>query len=318
MIVKRRIPWRWTLYYTWPSLFYFLILSTAVFAARRALRADFQLSIPFEPVAVIGTALGVFLAFQNNNAYDRWWEARKIWGSLVNLSRAWARQILTITHTRDTRDELRMLQQRMIYRHLAFVNALRVHLRGGNSIASVNQSELIEVENNIEDALRFLPDHEAEATRHAANPPNVLLQRQGEDLRRARDEGWISEWGLMQLDQTLTELNHVQGSCERIKNTASPRFYTYFQSVIVHIHGSLLPFAFATDVDWAVIPLTLTVNFVFLALNMIGTRTEDPFENRLDDTPMSSLSRTIEINLREQLGETQLPKAIVAKDGVLF
>lgn len=318
MIVKRRIPLRWTLFYTWPSLLYFTVLAVAVFAARRILGDDLRLSIPFEPVAVIGTALGVFLAFQNNNAYDRWWEARKIWGLLVNLSRAWARQVLTLTHTRAAPENLQMLQRRMIYRHLAFVNALRVRLRGGNSIASVNQRELVEVENNIEDALRFLPDAEAEATRRASNPPNMLLQRQAEDLRRARDEDWLSEWGLMHLDQTLTELNHVQGRCERIKNTAFPRFYTYFQQVIVHIHGSLLPFAFATHFDWAVIPLTLTVNFVFLALNMIGTRTGDPFENRLDDTPMSSLCRTIEINLREQLGEVDLPKPLVAEDGVLF
>ena len=319
MFVRRRIPWAWTLYYAWPSMLYFLLLATAVYWWRRSVdRAD--LEIPFEPVAIMATALAIFLGFKNNEAYSRWWEARTIWGLAVNYSRAWARQVFTlIAATDDERSQLKAFQRKLIYRHLAFINALRVYLRSTTSFPLENtEGEPGEAQNHYDACRRFLDADEFDRMWHADNPPDLLLRLQGQDLRTARDRGWLSDYTLVQLDQTLVELNHVQGASERIKKTPLPRPYSYFTRVIVFLHGTLLPFAFVATLGWTMIPLSFTVSFVFLALDLIGSRTEDPFENRVDDVPISSLSRTIERNLEEALGETQLPPTLKPEHGVLY
>lgn len=318
MFVRRNIPWRWTLYYAWPSMLYFLSLAIAVYLLRRYVNA-FNLEIPFEPVTIMATALAVFLGFKNNEAYGRWWEARIIWGLAVNYSRAWARQVLTLIEApAEEQAELRAFQQRLIYRHLAFINALRVYLRSMSSFPQEDTTDEPGAHNDYQDCAKYLSDAEYQSLDTLDNPPESLVQAQGRDLREARRRQWISDYVLVQLDQTLVELNHIQGRSERIKTTPLPRPYSFFQRVIVHVHGTLLPFAFVTKVGWLMIPLSCCVSFIFLALDLIGSRTEDPFENRVDDTPLASLSRTIERNLRETLGDKHLPPKLQPENGILF
>lgn len=319
MFVRRRIPWSWTIYYAWPSLLYFLAVAVAVYAMRRSVYA-LDLEIPFEPVVIMSTALAIFLGFKNNEAYGRWWEARRLWGLAVNFSRAWARQTLTLLSAPEhERGELRDAQQRMIYRHIAFIHALRVFLRTTTSYAREDTSSEPGSELNDYGICRqFISPEEFRSAMDSDNPPETLLQFQGRELQDLYARGWISDILLAQLDQTLVELNHVQGGSERIKFTPLPRPYSFFQRVIVHVHGTLLPFAFVAATGWLMIPLSFIVSFVFLALDLIGSRTEDPFEDRVDDTPLSSLSRTIERNLRAALGETDLPPKLEPVQGVLL
>lgn len=318
MYVRRNIPWRWTLYYAWPSMTYFLVLATSVYLIRTYFDG-FNLEVPFEPVAIMATALAIFLGFKNNEAYGRWWEARIIWGLAVNYSRAWSRQVLTLFDAPpEDREALRRLQRRMIYRHLGFIHALRVFLRSVDSFPIEDTKSEPGIHNDYQDCATFLSAEEYKTLCEVDNPPEALLQIQGRDLREARNRGWLSDYTLVQLDQTLVELNHVQGRSERIKTTPLPRPYSYFQRVIVFVHGTLLPFAFASEIGWQMIPLSCAVSFVFLALDLIGSRTEDPFENRVDDTPLSALSRTIERNLRETLGESDLPPKLRPVEGILF
>lgn len=318
MFVRRRIPWRWTLAVTWPSLTYFLMVAVVVHLLRQQVYQT-GLEIPFQPVVILGTAVSIFLGFKNNEAYGRWWEARIIWGLAVNYSRAWGRQVLTLMRAPEhERAELQKFQRKLVLRHSAFIHALRVYLRRTKSFPQAPPEKLLAARNEYVDCVSMLSDDDYARMLMADNPPNVLLQLQGEGLALARERGWLDPYVLVQLDQTLVEFNNIQGRSERIKKTPLPRLYSYFQRVIVHVHGTLLPFAIVTEVGWPMIPISLAVSFVFLVLDIIGSRTEDPFENRVDDTPLSSLARTIERNVKEQLGDQELPPNVEPKDGVLM
>lgn len=319
MFVRRRIPWSWVIYYAWPSMLYFLVVATAVFVLRRTV-ADLDLVIPFEPVMVMATALAIFLGFKNNEAYGRWWEARCIWGLAVNFSRAWSRQVLTLMRADiDDQEPLQEMQRRLIYRHIAFVHALRVFLRTSPSYPQEETpNEPGSQMNNYDACRQYMPDREFDELLTGDNPPERIIQRQGAELRDAYQQGWLTDITLVQLDQTLVELNHVQGRSERIKTTPLVRPYSYFTRPIVHALGTLLPFAIVATTGWVMIPLSFAVSFVFLSLDLIGSRTEDPFENRMDDTPLSTISRTIERNLLSTLGEKDLPPNLLPKNGVLL
>ncbi|QDU55401.1 bestrophin family protein [Aeoliella mucimassa] len=318
MIIARRIQWSHIIFYTWKSMAYFLTLSLIVYV----LHHEFDLTwvaIPFNAVATLSTALAIFLGFKNNSAYDRWWEARKIWGKLVNYSRAWGREVLNlaIDDNQPGSEELKQWQHRMIYRHIAFVHALRVFLRQRHAYNEI-ENELLETHNQYHDIEPFLANNDLEMVLSKRNPPNYLLMEQGDDLLRAYQRGWLSDYRYVKLHETLTEFNNHQGMCERIKNTPFPRPYSFFSRLFVFIHGTLVPFAFIEVLGPFNIPLALVINFVFITLDYIGERTEDPFENRPGDTPLTSISLTIEENLKEMMGDPNLPTKPVPIHGIVF
>lgn len=320
MIVKRNLKFSLILFYTWRQLSYYVILSTAVFILHEYYQVVF-FDIPSYTIAALGTALAIFLGFKNDHAYDRWWEARKIWGLMVNYSRAWTRQVTTmiIPPSISEEREVQKLHTIMVYRHIAFVNALRVFLRKRLPYIR-DQKELFQDENTYMDAEPFLSKAEYEKFRMKDNPPNYLLQRQGEDLKMAFQKGWISDYRFVKMEETLVDFNDIQGMSERIKNTPLPRQYTFFSRVFVLIHCTLLPMVFISELGWKTIPISIIVSFVFLALDLIGERTEDPFENRLEDTPMTAIGITIETNLREQLNEdkSSFPEKYKIENGIVF
>jgi len=319
MLIRRNLKWSVILQYTWKSMLYYLILAVMVYLLHDRF-ALFQLELPFSTITALGTAVALFLGFKSSNAYDRWWEARQVWGLLVNLSRAWARQVHTmiIADEADRTGEVRRLQHRLVYRHMAFVHALRVMLRRKYNYNETGQTEIYEETNEYSDTEAFLSPQEYQTFSHKNNPPNYLLQLQGEDLRRAFDQGWLSDYRFVRLEETLVEFNHVQGKSERIKNTPFPRQYSFFSRVFVFIHASLLPFVFVGELGWVSIPVSVIISFVFLCLDLVGERTEDPFENRLEDVPLTALSLTIETNLKEQWGDQNLPRPKENVQGVVL
>lgn len=318
MIVHRNLNWRHVLFYTWKSLLYFFFLSLVVYTLHHEFDME-KLTVPFNVVALLSTALAIFLGFKNNSAYDRWWEARKIWGLLVNYSRAWGREVLTLSQTPDgiPSEELSAWQHRLIYRHIAFVHALRVFLRHRHDY-NENGEEWVEAPNDYADIRPFLSEEEADEVLSKHNPPNYLLLIQGQELKEAYRRGWLSDYRFVQLGETLTEFNNHQGKSERIKNTPFPRPYSFFSRIFVYLHGTLVPFAFVEELGLWNIPLALLINFIFLSLDQIGETTEDPFENRPSDTPLTSISLTIEGNLKEMLGETEMPEKPVLVEGVIL
>lgn len=319
MLVQRNLNWRIILHYTWKSLLYYLLLAVSVYLIHDHYGLAY-LSMPFSTVTALSTALAIFLGFKNNNAYDRWWEARKIWGLLVNYSRAWTRQVVTMVIAEDSEDAaaVKELQHRLVYRHIAFVHALRVFLRKKHAYNKTDQEEIYEEANRYSDTQAFLMAKEYKAFCQKNNPPNFLLELQGEDMRRAFQRGWLSDYRFVKLEETLEEFNNIQGASERIKNTPFPRQYSFFSRVFVFIHASLLPFAFIHELGIATIPVSIIISFVFLALDLVGERTEDPFENRLEDVPLTALSLTIETNMKEQWGEKDFPVKRKTQEGIVL
>jgi putative membrane protein len=319
MIISRNLRFSHVVVYAWKPMLYFTVLSCIAYGLHASYSIP-ALTIPFNAVATLSTALAIYLGFKNNNAYDRWWEARKIWGSLVNQSRAWARQVLTLAISQDgsVEAELNAWQKRVIYRHIAFVHALRVALRRQHAYNDHGHDEPVQVENTLDDLRAFLSADELREARSKRNLPNYLNQLQGDDLLYARQRGWLSDYRHVHLDQTLIQFNDHQGMSERIKNTPFPRPYSFYSRVFVLLHGTLVPFAFIEDLGWVNLPLSLAINFVFFALDQVGEKIEDPFENRMFDTPLTTISVTIEENLREMLGEKDLPAKPMSIEGVIM
>ncbi len=297
MIIRRNLKWSIILKNTWPRLLAAAVLALLAPAVDRELEFT-AVRIPFPAIATLGTALAIFLAFRNNTSYDRWWEARKLWGQLINSSRSFGRQILTFVETdAATRTQI-------LHRQAAYAHALRLHLRG-----HLEQMDGVQPLLNAEEFAKV---------RAAQNVPLKVLTLQAEQLAALRKSGALTEYSHVAIDHTLTVITDVQGACERIKNTPLPRQYDFFPRVFYWLYLVLLPFALVSELGYRTIVLAVPIAFLFGVLEGIGRLNEDPFDNRITDTPMSALSRTIEINLRELNGESPLPAPLQPVDGFLM
>jgi ion channel-forming bestrophin family protein len=249
-----------------------------------------------------GAALSIFLAFRTNSAYDRWWEARILWGGLVNSSRTIARQALTFLKGDRHEEDVRALQAEIIILQICYVHALRCHLR--------SQSPFPELRSRLEPAtLEFLREH--------SNVPSALLLRMGERIEEAHRRGWIDSFRWTSMDQTLTSLTDIQGGCERIKNTPMPKRYDYFPRLLVNCFCLLLPFGLVEGLGLLTPIASTGLSFIFILLDKVGREIETPFENTAHDTPMTSLSRTIEINLRQLMGDRH-PRELHPVSGFVY
>lgn len=276
--------------YNWLSIVLFIVLGFAAYIFYHILGwKDVHLSMT--PVGILGGALAIFLGFRNNSAYDRWWEARKIWGGIVNYSRSWGMEVVSLVG--DDNEEGKAMKKRLMYRHIAWMNALRMQLRKQSDWESLKP---------------YISEQEYQSLLNDKNKATMLVTRQAEDLRKAYDAGMINDFRHIEMLDILKEAYNLQGKCERIKNTVFPFYYTYFTRLFLWLFLVMLPFGLIEEMEWMAIPVSVAVSFVFAILEKSGQITEDPFEDRAADTPMSSLCTTIEIDLRQQLGETDLPE----------
>jgi ion channel-forming bestrophin family protein len=254
------------------------------------------------PFTLISLALGVFLGFRNNTSYDRYWEGRKLWGRLVNDSRSVARLVLNMLDSKATPnsalDEAATfdLKRELIYRTIAYVHALRMHLR--NDLG------------DLSDLVPFLPASELEAMPVQRNVPLYVLQTISDVLARARRLGVIRHRDVHLLEAQISDLCDVQGGCERIKNTPIPWSYTVLMHSIVAAYCFALPFGLIATVQLATPLVVALIAYAFLGLDAVGDELEEPFGTDTNDLPLSQLSRMIEVNLRQLLGETELPAMI--------
>jgi putative membrane protein len=261
-------------------------------------------------VALLVTALSIFLVFRVNEAYSRWWEARTLWGGIVNTSRSFTRQVLTLldagSEDETLRREVDSLRRELVYRQIAWVNALRTSLRG---------------EDDWEELSRFLPADELESMRDTANKPNQLLQRQFERLQEARAAGQLSDLGLLMLDRSLASLHDGQGGCERINNTPFPDRVRLFSVTVAWALAVFIPLCIIDvdnkfdAVDMLIVPFMM---LAFVVTERLGAELMNPFDREPNDTPMSTLCRSIEIDLRQQLGEQDIPPPLEPVAGVLM
>ncbi len=249
------------------------------------------------PFTLIGVALGIFLGFRNNASYDRWWEGRKLWGALVNTSRSFARQILTLVgpqpgEPQGDREALRALHATLVKRVMAFVHALRLALRDDQDLSVLTT---------------FLSDEEVTALRDERNRPFAINQGTAERLREAWMNGLIHPMHLPVLEGSLTSLTDIQGACERIKSTPIPFSYTTLIHRITAIYCYALPFGVVDQVKIYTPFVCAIVAYAFFGLDVVGDEIEMPFGTDYNDLPLRAISRMIEVNLRQRLGERDLP-----------
>jgi putative membrane protein len=339
MYVKRNLSWRLILLFAWKSVLFYILWSTFVVLVHMFFHMrGINLAIPFAPVSTIGIAVSFYLGFKNNQSYDRFWEARTAWGGIVNSSRTWGNQVMSFVSkhrnpgaSSDT--AIQSIQKRLIYRHLAYINALRLQLRKPTTF-SIHYHGAIgtfhlgnpERANWEQEVKPFLAIQEYDKLTGAQNMPAQILRNQGEDLKNLfEQEALLDDFRHMDMMATLRDLYNEQGRCERIKNTPFPRQYAYFSKVFTWIFVLMLPLALVMEFEklgeqfiWLVIPFTTIISWVFMTIEIVGDNSEDPFENFINDVPMTALCRNIEIDLREMLGETELPPRILPKDGILM
>lgn len=252
-----------------------------------------HISIPLSITAVLGTALAFFIGFNNNQAYDRWWEGRKIWGSLVNDSRSWARDLIAFCEDEKT-GQAPPLARRMVFRHLAFVYALKSALRKDGDTYYQG----------------YLNPTEVDAVAASKNAPNAILALQAADLRTLRDLGAVDGFLFRDLNSRLTAFTDQLGMCERIKNTTFPPSYLFFTRVFIWFYVIMTTFSLTENIGgWAIL-FSWAVGFVFHVTHRNGLSIMEPFDTNPMSLPLSSISRNIEINLLEMLGHSPTPPPV--------
>jgi ion channel-forming bestrophin family protein len=288
--------------YTGPALLALAVFDVLVVLAYRTLHWQW-VALPHIPLALYGGGIGVIVGFRNQSAYARWWEARTLWGSIVNNARCWARDVMSISAQAQEQQTLREQQRLLVTLQIAWVHALRQHLRKLDVAAELP---------------RWLAPAELDQTMGQKNIPLTLQVIMGRILAECRLRGWIDSLEWQALEGSLNDLMDAQGGCERIKNTPMPKLYDYFPHLFVHVFCLLLPLALVANMGWFTPVGSALVGFIFLTLDQIGRDLENPFDNTVFDVPLTSITNTIEINLLQVLGQTDLPAAVVPVQGILW
>lgn len=291
------------------------------------------LVIPWVAIALIGTAAAFVVGFKNTQTYNRLWEARQIWGSIINTSRSWG--VLARDTVNTDKEEIRVL----VYRHLAWLTALRYQMREPRLWENMTLKSNLEyarffkvAEHTVplEDELKkFLSPDELKYVLKKKNRATHALSLQSQHLKQLKDNGKLSDLDFIELERTITALYEHQGKSERIKNFPYPRQFATVNQMFTRLFVGILPFGILQEFGkltpelgnwfiWLTVPCSLTVGFVFHLMERIGESTENPFEGGANDVPITNISRTIEIDLREMLDETEIPPALVPENNILL
>ncbi|WP_178087721.1 bestrophin family protein [Methylacidimicrobium cyclopophantes] len=291
--------WHYSLAPIRKPLLLILILSILAYASDLRTHVLRVIAMPDQPLALMGALIGVVLAFRTNLAYARWWEARILWGHLTNASRTWLRQILSFVDGVDP-EKARQIQRELVLLQVAFIHALRIELRGE------------EAEREWGDLRPFLPSPELESKlRKQSKASSSLLAYLSRRISESCERKALSGFQLLALDRTLTRMADVQGGCERIRNTPFPRQYDRFLEMLTYSYSFLLPFGIADETGLFGIVISPFVAFILLMLNQIGRNLENPFEDRLDSIPLTTLSQNLESELLQEFGDSDARERMV-------
>lgn len=294
------------------------------------------IALPWTVVALLGTATAFIVGFKNTQTYSRTWEARQIWGSILNSSRAWG------IMCRDYMDDVKASKE-LIYRHFAWLTALRYQMRESKvweSTHKIYNKEYMayysvpEKESTLElELAKYIPAEEVLQIMATKNKAVQLLGLQSKTIKELYDQGILDNFRFLEMHKLITTLYDHQGKSERIKNFPYPRQFATVSSMFVKLFCIMLPFSMLKDFDklneniggimqgqmvWLVIPFSMLISWVYTSLEQVGESTENPFEGSANDVPISQMSRTIEIDMREMLGETDLPPALQPKNNIIL
>jgi len=266
-----------------------------------------HLAIPLAIPMIMGTVISLLLAFRSNQAYDRWWEARTIWGAIVNDSRSLARQINTFIqapgrdghsfdhdhdpHSPEHNEQTHFFKSRFIRRQIAWCYSLSRSLRGQDSGLGIE---------------KFVSRSDIQFVKNFNNTPMSLLELHGHDLQKALNIGLINSYQQVELDRTLSRLCDSMGKCERIKNTIFPATYSLYIHFSLLFFFLLLPFAVVDFFGFMSVPVVIAISAVFFLIEKMAIHLQDPFENKPTDTPMTAICFTIERDLKQMISELPL------------
>jgi putative membrane protein len=307
MLLKKNIPISYVFGKIKIEMAFLTVYSIAVYVSHTYF--DFPgVSIPLSVLGILGTIISLLLAFRSNQAYDRWWEARSLWGSIVNDSRSFARQVIAfIDKTYDGEDK-NIMKERIIKRQIAWSYSLSRFLRGQDA---------------HKDLTKYITEEEAAQIANAQHVPLALMERQADDLRLLLHMNWINEYQQIAMDDTLTRFSNAMGACERIKNTVFPVTYSFYIHLLVLLFVLLLPFALIESFGIFQIPLVVAISSSFFLIEKMAIHLQDPFENKPTDTPTTAISQTIERNLNqlmavESVNEPVKPIATITETAVFY
>lgn len=285
MLLKENIPISYIFGKIWRETTFVTIYAVLIAVLYNSYHFT-RISIPIAVPTILGTVISLLLAFKSNQAYDRWWEARTIWGAIVNDSRTLTRQLLTFVDNRYDTVEERAFCERMAKRQMAWCYALSRHLRGQDALYGLQ---------------RLISKEDMEVIKNYHNVPLALLELQGMDVRNAFKLDWINSFQQVELDNTLTRFSNEMGGCERIKNTIFPATYSVYIHFSVMLFILLLPFGLIEFFGIVEIPLVIAIASSFFLIEKMAIHLQDPFENKPTDTPTSTISRNIERDLSQML-----------------
>lgn len=284
-------------------------------------------ALPWQPISVIGIAVAFYLGFKNNSSYDRTWEARKILGSIVNNSRAFGAQVVSFVSGENEES----IRKELIYRHIAWLTALRYQLRlsrewehteervKGRFAPNVCEEYIHNLEVELE---KFLPHNEVVQYESNTNSATQILATQSKRLQELRDKDYFEDFRHMELVNLINNFYTDQGKSERIKNFPFPRQYASTALWLTFVFCGILPFGILDVfhnmsgwVYWTSPIIVGLVTWIFFLMEKIGDYSENPFEGTYNDVPITTIARGIEIDLREMIGDSNIPGPIPAENG---
>lgn len=261
----------------------------------------FKVTLTAIPFTLLGLPLAIFLGFRNTAAYDRYWEARKLWGELVLRSRNLARQCLHLIETPPA--EQPDLRHRMVRRAVAFCHALRLQLRADPDLQAVRA---------------MLTEQEWQEVSRRSNLTSALMLNMGADLASCRRQGLVDGILSTKIDETLSAMTAAAASCERIRGTPLPFSYTLLLHRTAYIYCFMLPFGLVDTIGLLTPVVVGVVAYTFFGLDALGDEIEEPFGTEPNDLPLDAMCRAIEIQMLEALGEPDLPEPLQPVDYCLL
>lgn len=287
MLLNKRPPLKYVINKVKLEMIYISIIAVVV----HYLTSRFQHLIPVMPLAIptfLGTAISIILSFKLSQSYDRWWEARKIWGSIVNDSRTLILQLQSFAAKETTE-----IVKKIAYRQIAWCYSLGKSLRELDPLESLN---------------KYLNERDLRSLDRHTNKPLGILQLNTADICQLREDGHIELFSHVQLNNTMVNLTNSMGMAERIKSTVFPVTYRLFLHMIIYVFIITLSISLRDVAGYFEIPLLLIIACFFFLLESTATYLQDPFSNKPTDTAMTAIATTIEINIKQLLNETDVPK----------
>ncbi|MDR6546425.1 putative membrane protein [Chryseobacterium rhizosphaerae] len=294
------------------------------------------LYVPWQPIAIMGTAVAFIVGFKNNASYSRLWEARQIYGAIINDSRSFG---YILRDTLSSKNPHKVKE--MFLRHYAWLTALRFQLREPRAWENMNTVQFDEYSrkydvpeklSKLEDELKnYLSETELQYILSKKNRATQLMASQSRELSEAYERGELNDFQWTQINQQLVKFTDSQGKAERIKNFPYPRNFSSITTYLLLLFIVFVPFGLLKEFDklgegttlegwtvWFNIPFSLLVTWCFHTLDSVGEASVNPFEGSPNDVPITQISRTIEIDMRDMLDESDLPPAILPKNNIVL